>query len=333
MYKSWSDDEEKHEWNDIAEPKHIADVWVAIANGFDKYFPSLVASKAPPHGESVLAHLGQSPAFKLTAPKKPSAPAFDASSFTSAIQAYDKEAPKYREFFDTDMLREYREDDPDSFKAMLSRKCPVIRKCTQSKREELKEWNIRYKLTPSEVLLTKFENLVFFANDYLGTRGDESEYAEIDDPDDIGFESVEEEQVGVPGVIGGGIRTRVLHNLDARVFPDRSGTALYGMYFLSGMGTFGLRSKTSEFLMVDDKVKNPDRNIKMDHNFWYPYRIFTIYALRIARRIEEECAKRSLCFDTQYRYVYVDALLHHVCDQHRQDLSVMRGQDEAYSAM
>ena len=328
MLKSWSDDDDKREWEDVEERDHIAQIRAAVQKNFPKYFASLVRP-APPKGNDLLSHLSKAGKFKVTPPKKAKVdPIADASMFEAAIRAYEKESVSYRDFFSAEGLQQYRDDDPDAFKTDLSRKCPIIRKLIQSKRSELKEWRIKYNRTPSEELLSTFEQLLSFAEEYLNESGDEEHYVTLDAWDDFEFDGYDEDSAAVPGVIGGGIKSLVLYHREPRVFPSRSGAAMYGLFFLTEKLSFGLRSKTSEFLMIDDHLDGADVNIKMDHNYWYSYRLFTSYAMMVARLIEHACKERSLSFDVDYRHVYVDAFFQHVCDCHADEVKVMRGVDD-----
>lgn len=328
MLKSWSNDEQKSEWQAVEELDHVDALWAAVEQSLPGYLSTMVAPKAP-GGEDILSKLGATGKFKISGKKaKPTAVIADPSRFEDALESFEKRAAKYRAFFLTDLLQEFRDDDPDSFKGQVSKKCPVIQAGLQSKSEDLKEWQIRFKMTPSAELLTTFENLVAFADDYVESDGDEDDYSQHDAMGDFKFEGFDGEHVGVPGVIGGGIKSEVLYHLHPRLFPLRSRAALYGLYFLTGRSYFGLHSKTSEFLMINDTVKNPDWNMRMDHNYWYSYALFTLYAMRVARALQAVCAEKGLSFEVENRYVYVDAFFRHVCNRHPDDLKVMRGVDE-----
>lgn len=326
MLKSWSDEEDKSEWNDVVDEDHIAQVTEKIEQNFEKYFNSLVKPAAAT-GTDLLGQLGSK--FKVKASKKPkSEPVADASVIEDALAAYERESTGYRDFFDAERINDYREDDPSAFKTDLARKCSVVRKLRQSKRRELQEWQIKFNRTPSADMLATFERLIGFADEYATESGDEDTYSELESWEDFAFDGYEEDAAGIPGVIGGGIKSLVLYHLNPRIFPSRSGQAMYGLFFLTDKSHFGLRSKTSEFLMIDDNLEGADVNIKMDHNYWYSYRLFTSYAMMMAKMLEKACKEHGISFDVDHRYVYVDAFFQHVCDRHGDEVKVMRGVDD-----
>lgn len=334
MLKSWVSDPEKAEFDAIREPKHMAAVWEDVRKAFPRYFASLVAPKVA-EGADLLEQLKANEHFRVKTPKKPkSEPKPDFSVLTAAVTEYDDDAEVYREFFDPERLAEFREDDPDAFKTELSKKCPVIRQTLNSRLDDLKEWKFKYKVAKSATLLEAFEHLRGLGDGYLADSGEEADFDRYDDPDDFAMEDFNEETTGVPGVVGGGIKSKVLHEIDARVFAHRGSNALFGLYFLTEEKTYRLKSGTSEFIMVDDKRLGRDEgwnnryNMKVAQNYWYPYELFAFYAMRIWRLLRDACAEHGYALDPTFRFVYVQAFLDHVCDENAEALKVLKGVDE-----
>jgi hypothetical protein len=249
--------------------------------------------------------------------------------FGSAVREYDHDADPYRTFFDMEALQEYQDHDPDSFKGALKRECPIIRVVLNSRREELKEWQYKFtKLTRGQELLDIFGNLLEFAQDYAQSH-EEPSFGTLDDFDSFGLEHLDDEpEYRIEGVIGSGIKSCVLHHLFPRCFPQLNRRSMYGLYFLSRMGHFGLESGTSEFLMIHDEFKSDNRNIRMDHNYWYPYGLLTLYAMRQYRLIASRSESIKLSLDSNYRFVYVDCLFGEVWKQHEEHIGTMMCVDE-----
>jgi hypothetical protein len=130
-------------------------------------------------------------------------------------------------------------------------------------------------------LLAVFSNVLDFSNAWVAQQP-EASYAVLDSADDFGLDPLDaDETMTLPKVIGMGIKSIVLHHLDPRVFPQRTRNDLYGLYFLSGMQDFGLASGSSEFLMINDREPASNGSLIMEHNFWYPYGLYSLYAIRI----------------------------------------------------
>ena len=90
-----SSNQELGEYDLIREADHIAKVWSVIEASLPQYWDRFVENVVP------------------------------SDAFESAIHDYEKEAAKYRRFFDLEALEEYY-DDPNAFKQVLSRDVPIL---------------------------------------------------------------------------------------------------------------------------------------------------------------------------------------------------------------
>ena len=133
--------------------------------------------------------------------------------------------------------------------------------------------------------------------------------------------------MSIVNVVGMGIKSIILYHLDPERLPARGRNGLYGLFFLSGRQHFKLPSDSSEFLMINDLNPASDGSIIMDQNYWYPYSVFSVYALRVFRWIAERAQKTHVTVDPSVRYVYVERFFSAVCDQHSDDLKTMRAHE------
>jgi hypothetical protein len=326
MKLSTSSDSAKYDWDAIRDPQHAEDVWAVVSRNFDRYFSSWPLLTQDDQMASQLAAK-----FRRTTASSTNAQRVNSDEIAAWIATYDKSAAKYRDCFDSEAMVDY-EDDPSAFKGVLSKRCEIIQRILNSKNTDLKEWIIRFKMATSQDLLDVFRSLLSAREEYEETFGDDaSTYADCDSAEALVLEAFgEDESVKMPGVIGMGIRSIVLHFLNARLFAQQNRAALYALYFLSERATFGLPSRTSPFLMIDDvnQRHGDDRNFKMEYNYWYPYPIGTLFAIRVYREIEARCRELGEELDPTYRYLYVARFYDHVCAQHREEMKVMRGGDD-----
>jgi len=80
--------------------------------------------------------------------------------------------------------------------------------------------------------------------------------------------------------------------------------------------------------MVNDLHEIKEHNYKMDQNYWYPYPVFSLYAIRLYRKIKAACESMGLQLDDNYRYVYVETFLNLICDTNQDYINTMLGGDE-----
>ena len=317
-----SSNEELNEYELIRDPKHIATVWDAIVANLPEYWEAFLQSERQGTPAAQLAAHFRKPFTEKDEPDG----AVLARVLDDAVVSYEREAVKYRDFFDPDALEEFQ-DDPNAFKQSLSRNVPVILQTLLSKRAELRVWQGSFRHTPSKDLLEVFANVLDFVRDWQ-ERHPVVDYAELHEPAAFGLDPLEsDDKMHIIGVIAMGIKSIVLFHLDAERLPPRGRDGLYGLYFLSGRHHFGLPSETSEFLMINDVNPASDGSIVMDNNYWYPYGLFSLYALRLFRWIEEHSAKTGFALDRSVRYVYVARFFQAICNQHVDDLKTMRAHE------
>ena len=107
---------------------------------------------------------------------------------------------------------------------------------------------------------------------------------------------------------------------------------MYALLFLSGKQDLGMPTRTSEFVMVVDKKlggwDGGDRNHRMEHNFWYPYGVFTLHCMQVWRHLQKRAAELAVTIDPAHRFVAVSAFLDGVRDLHKDDVRTMLGHDE-----
>ncbi len=324
MLISYNDD--SPEYGMVKEDNHVAEVWAEIEKNFPAYWQSMINRESPQTLASQLSTNG----FKVKqAPVNQGA--ILNSIFREAFEEYEKESDKYRKFFDREILQEFEDDDPNAFKASLRKECPVIRNSVNSPHEVMDEWKQKFIPTKGAELLDVFFNLLTFAEEFTVKTPDD-DFSTFDSVTDFNVGILDEQEYGVQGVIGAGIKTVVLYNLNPRVFPLLTKLSMYGLYFLSGRGSFGLPSKTSEFLMISDTKKVKTKNIPMNHNYWYHYSLVMLYSLRIYRLIEKECLKHKVSLDPNYRFLYVMRYFDEIYTENFENIKTMTGGDEDLTA-
>ncbi len=314
-----SSNRELNEYDLVREPEHVAKVWEIVEPAIPKYWEQFVKNEQE-----------KTPAAKLAAKfggdVSEGEGAVMAKVFEKAIESYEKEAEKYRGFFDPEAMEEFY-DDPNAFKQGLSRDVPVIANTLRQRHAELKEWQMHFRGARPNDLLEVFANVLDFRSEWSDSHS-VSDYPEYDEPDDFELEPLDvDETMSMINVVGMGIKSILLFHLDPERLPPRGRNGLYGLYFLSGRDHFGLPSESSEFLMVNDVHPASDGSLIMDQNYWYPYGVFSLYALRVFHWIEERSKSAGFTVDPRMRFVYAERFFNAVCDQHASDLKTMRAHE------
>ena len=258
------------------------------------------------------------------------------SVISKAIEQYDKKSTAYKDLFNEDNMLVFEEiDDPKVFKSDLKKDCPIIRGSLNSRMEELQEWKEDFaKANPLELLET-FANFLDFQQDYVEANRD-VDFNEMEDYED--FEALQQfsadEDLTLRKVIGAGIKTTIIYNLNPHFFCRSVRRTLYGLYFLTEDIHSLTHSRTSEFIMVDDNPKNSRRgskfNFRMEHNYWYPYNLFMLYTNHIYKLVEGLLGENNIHLDKKYRFVYVNIFLEQICVLKQDSILTMMGGDQDY---
>ena len=314
-----STNQEMNEYDLVREPDHVANVWAAVRRALPKYWDKFVEDQ---WRELPFARL----AMKFGGDATEEEVAVITKVFQGAIDSYEKDARKYRTFFDLEAIEEFY-DDPNAFKDGLARDVPVIANTLRQRRAELKKWQVHFGGARPGDLLDVFAHVLTFRAEWSESHSTAA-YAEYDSPDDFGLRSLDDDDtMKLVNVVGMGIKSITLFHLDPERLPPRGSAGLYGLYFLSGCDHFHLPSESSEFLMINDVQPASDGSLVMDQNYWYPYDVFSLYALRVYRWIEARAKTTGLGIDRRLRYVYVERFFNAVCDQHTADLKTMRAHE------
>ena len=100
-------------------------------------------------------------------------------------------------------------------------------------------------------------------------------------------------------------------------FPSRSRNAIWALYFLTDRDSLDCKMD-SEFIMVNVK------EIQISQNYFYPYSLFSYYALVTYKKLKDRFGALGLTLDPKYRYVYVDAFFEHIANRHNDEISTLQ---------
>jgi uncharacterized protein YukE len=239
--------------------------------------------------------------------------------FQDALKRWNDAHPDYVEILDDSFLKEY-EDDAKAFKNALRSKCPIIRRSLNSPQEEMKRYKKAFNLANARDLLSTTNNIASFGRQYVTGFAETSHEGALS-VKDLALTDLLDEEYGVEGAIGGGIRSQFLFALYPNAFPYGSRPAVWALYFLSGKDNFGFEDG-SEFLMINTEKSSTQQN------YFYPYDLFAFYSLNVYRLVKDGCAVAKITLRPDRRYVYLDAFYNYVHDRHQEEVNLLKGDPE-----
>lgn len=303
------------------EQEHVERVLAAIKKNFDDHFMRFLDS-AGGKGLSLEDIQGLQKKFGIEIQKKKKHSDLTGNYKTiirEAIDSFEKDREDYQKIFRQNWLEDL-DEDADVFKSKILRnECPIIRKTLANKRaKELDKYRVSFSQADADWLLKVVYNLCVFGDEYQAGYISDT-YEEPQTYQDLNMSLLDTDDYTAYGVIGGGIKTHMLYKVHPAVFPNRSRSAIWALWYLTNKETFGCKTD-SEFLMID-----LSKNI-VQQNYFYPYQLFAFYAFEIYKMLRDKATEYNAYIDTDYRYVIVDAFLEFIAMEHDDEIAFLKSQ-------
>ncbi len=304
--------------------QHIENVWDEMYRVIPVYFEKYITSDGG-HAldESELEKL----AAKFGSTAKPKLKTKDVKKILSrllkeAIDDFENERDIYKGILNPESLAEYKHD-VNSFKnTVLKNQIPIIRKTLQNKKaKELDKFRAAFNGAQPGNLFDVTSNIVALAIKKRNEWYNEHEFENINSYNEIDYDQFDEEGYTAYGVIGGGIKSQFMYQLFPEMYPSRSREAVWALFYLSSRKEFGCR-QNSPFLMINPKEGSTQQN------YFYPYGLFSFYALRIYKKLKELYAEHEITLPIEYRFVVVNSFLSFVSRKHQAEIDLLKQKSE-----
>lgn len=303
------------------EQGHVETVLYAIKQNFDQYFMRFIDTTAG-KGISIEAVQGLQKKLGIEVQKKKKNSDLAENYKTiirEAIDDFERDQVDYQRIFRQEWLEDL-DEDADVFKSKtLRNECPIIRKTLANRRaKELDKYRASFSQADADWLLRIVYNLCVFGDEYQRNY-DPDTYEDAETYQDLDLGLLDTDDYTAYGVIGGGIKTHMLYKVHPSLFPNRSRSAIWALWYLTNKKTFGCHTD-SEFLMID-----LSKNI-VQQNYFYPYQLFAFYAFEIYKMLRDKATEYDAYINPDYRYVIVDAFLEFIAMEHDDEIAFLKSQ-------
>lgn len=303
------------------EQEHVETVLAAIKQNFDQHFMHFIDTTAG-KGIPIENIQGLQKKFGIEVQKKKKNSDLTENYKTiirEAIDDFKKDREDYQKIFNQKWLEDL-DEDADVFKSKtLRNECPIIRKTLANRRaKELDKYRASFSLADADWLLSVVTNLCVFGDEYKENYNPDT-YEDAQTYQDLDMGLLDTDDYTAYGVIGGGIKTHMLYKVHPAIFPNRSRSAIWALWYLTNKATFGCKTD-SEFLMID-----LSKNI-VQQNYFYPYQLFAFYAFEIYKMLRDKATEYNAYIDPDYRYVIVDAFLEFIAMEHNDEIAFLKSQ-------
>lgn len=316
--------------NDIEEicyeQNHIEKVWDEMKQVIPTYFQQYIDTES---GYSIPESEIEKLAVKFGSTCKPKSKPKDTKKILErllkeSIKDYEKDRQRYQDILDLESLAEYKFDVSAFKNTILRNQIPIINKTLKNiHAKELDKFRAAFNTTQPGDLFKVISNIVQLANEWHNEWYKEKEFEEIDTCDGLEYYELDKEAYIAYGVIGGGIKSHFIYKLFPEMYPNRSREAVWALYYLSSKKKFGCK-EDSQFLMINAREGTTQQN------YFYPYALFSFYAVRIYRQLKELYAKHGVSLPIEYRFVLVDSFLSFVARTHQSEIDDLKKKAESY---
>ncbi len=304
------------------ENEHVEKVLETIKTNFPKYFAEFISQEAGSiASEKDIQKLAENWGIQnFKAKNNINISQNFKNIIRESLEDFKKDREKYFNIFNEEALEEYK-DDPQYFKStVLKNECPIIHSTIHNKQaKELDKYRSAFSRSEPTELLKKVTNLNSFGKNYYRNIYDKNKYEDIKTYKELKISDLDTEDYIVYSVIGGGIKSHMLYKVYPAIFPNRSRAAVWALWYLTEKKKFNCK-QDSEFLMIDIK-----KNITQQ-NYFYPYELFSFYAYKISKMLNQKAKENEVYIDPDNRYVIVDAFLSFVANQHEKEITFLRQQ-------
>lgn len=262
-------------------------------------------------------------ALKFGATSKPNAKRKDYKKILERLliegsTAFQNERQDYLEILDLKSLEEYGADVSSFKNTTLKNQIPIIRKTLNNvSAKELDKFRTSFGISNASEVFKVTSNIVELANELHDNWYDPLIFENIQSLDELRYQEFDTEEYTVYGVIGGGIKSHFVYKLFPQMFPNRSRESVWALYYLSDRKKFDCK-QDSEFLMIDAKEGTTQQN------YFYPYKLFSYYALRIYLMLKELYSEQGITLSADYRFVAVDNFLSFVSRSHQDEINSLK---------
>lgn len=178
----------------------------------------------------------------------------------------------------------------------------TVRSALRSREEELVRYKAAFKRAKPGDIYRIISNILRFAVEYKKETWSTVGAETVTTIEELGLDGIYEDDLILPGVIGLGIRSEILHRKFPAVFPIMTRRSQWGMHFLSG--------NAMEFLRYE--YDNYNEETRVVNQFEYDYARFTFYTNYLSVLLKHKLSSLQIPWNEDIRFGYANLFISHV---------------------
>lgn len=178
---------------------------------------------------------------------------------------------------------------------------------------DLARYKRDFREADAEEIYNTVNGILEASHKYTKETASKLDYKNIDSVNTLKLKYLDSTEMFMNRIIGFGIRSEMLHRYYPAYFPIMTQKSLWAMYFLC--------NSSKEFTTIEQQ--NRKGEMRVSHNWQYPYDRFTYLMNELANEIEEWLSQFKIKINPSYRFGYVNMFLSSIHELRREDIRLL----------
>lgn len=230
----------------------------------------------------------------------------------TVVGQWEQKVMEYRdESIDTFQLDLFDEDNDEKyeyqeFKDIFAKRLWTVKGALNSSDPDLETYKSKFHHTTGAEIYNVVRAILLATDRHMTHTAPSINFKRISSIEQMKLSYLDEEEMFLPGIIGLGIRSELLH----RLYPSHFAI----MTRRSGWAVYYMTNECDEFV-IDEEF---DGKFRTSFNWEYEYDRFNYYCNFICNLLEENFAKHGIVFKQNLRYGYVNMFLNSIYVHHKE---------------
>nr|WP_144925372.1 hypothetical protein [Paenibacillus bovis] len=230
----------------------------------------------------------------------------------ATINKWNKEIDKYQEefvdYFDLELFNEDNDEvyEFQEFKDIFATKLWTVKGALRTPDPDLDLYKSKFQQTTGAQIFNTVREILLETDNYMRNVAEKVNFKRVKTIQDLKLDFLDEENMFLPGIIGLGIRSELLH----RIYPSHFAI----MTRRSGWAMYYLTDESEEFVIDEEQ----DGKARTSFYWEYEYDRFTYLCNFLCNLLEENLNKYNITLNQQKRFGYINLFLNEIFQQNKE---------------
>lgn len=219
----------------------------------------------------------------------------------------DKYQDEFAGHFDLELFDEDSDDvyEFQEFKDVFATKLWTVRGALRTPDPDLDLYKSKFQQTTGAQIFNTVREILLETDNYMRNTASTVNFKRVKTVTDLKLDFLDEENMFLPGIIGLGIRSELLHRIYSSHFAIMTRRSGWAMYYLT--------DECDEFVIDEEQ----DGKARTSFYWEYEYDRFSYLCNFICNLLEENLSKYNITLNPQKRFGYVNLFLNEIFQHHK----------------